>query len=290
MRLRHRPLHRRLLVQRRSRCPRPTPIPPPRACARAGAPARSSPMSPRSTTISAAVDIPAAIAHGPQRRRAPAACAASTSPASRSASKPCGTSPWRCSAAARPCPTSAASKRPPEPPPEPSDPSAQARARRRTARPSPASDMRCTARRGRIPGASSIASPWPPSRLLGAAVISHFDALTGAQCCPVPADRTARRAARQHRVPPDQGRLVLRLHELPGPRAPRTTARPEYEATLRDQRLARNLAARVRAACEPRGGAGPRHDVRLSAESLSAQAGGLRGQRADDEHARRHAL
>jgi hypothetical protein len=48
-------------------------------------------------------------------------------------SKPCGTSPWKCSAKAIPFPTSAAWKPRPAKPPEPSRPDCQARARCRVA-------------------------------------------------------------------------------------------------------------------------------------------------------------
>ncbi len=72
--------------------------------------------------------------------------------------------------------------------------------------------------------------------------------------------------------------------------ARRPDGEPGVRSQLRDQRLARDLAARIPATGKPRGGARPRHHVRLPAESLLARTGGFRSVRPDHEHARRRAL
>src|SRR5450759_5740772 len=60
----------------------------------------------------------------------------------------------------------------------------------------------------------------------------------------VPSRRTARRTARQHSISAHSGGVVLGLDELFGLRAPRRR-RTGVRSELRDQRLARDLAARI---------------------------------------------
>ena len=175
VRLRHRTLHRRLLVLATSRCPPPTPSPPRRECARPAASAAKTPDRDAVDAYLAQVDIPGAIAgiaSEAARLRRPAR-RISRRPG-RSASRPCGTSPWRSSAKVPPCPTRAASiastGKPPEPP-------TRSRKRERVAELLGRAGMRprrrCWPRS--MPGAKRSASPWRPCRLLGAAVIGHFD-------------------------------------------------------------------------------------------------------------------
>ena len=80
----------------------------------------------------------------------------------------------------------------------------------------------------------------------------------------------ARRSARQHEVRTDPGRVVLGLHELHRPRAPRRRL-ARVRGHVRDQRLAADQRARVRAARRPRGRAGPRHDGGAAAGALRAR-------------------
>ncbi len=66
--------------------------------------------------------------------------------------------------------------------------------------------------------------PMASVRALGAAVIAHFDNLSAKNLLPYLPSELAPRAARQHRLSAHQGRMVLRLHELPRPRAQSPTA------------------------------------------------------------------
>ena len=92
--------------------------------------------------------------------------------ASRCASRPCGTWPWRCSAKARRCPTSAACWPPPARRPSPPTPAPSASASPNCwLAPDTRDRDRAAGRGGRLAQAR-IASPWRPSALLGAAVIA----------------------------------------------------------------------------------------------------------------------
>ena len=96
---------------------------------------------------------------------------------------------------------------------------------------------------------------------LADAFIAQLDEGTRRHLVPHLPAVAARRAARQHHLPPHHRRLVLRLDELRGP-GPQPRRLAAVRGHLRDQRLAGDLGPRVRPAGQPRGGAGPRHQLR----------------------------
>ena len=128
-------------------------------------------------------------------------------------------------------------------------------------------------------------TPMGSVKALGAAVIAYFDNLSAANLMPYLPKDLAKRAARQHRLPAHQGRVVLRLDELPGPRA-QCRRLAAIRSQLRDQRLAADQLPGVPAAGEPRSRSRTRDDVCLSAESVRSRKGRLRSHGTDHEHAR----
>ncbi len=147
----------------------------------------------------------------------------------------------------------------------------------------PADDEADLGRRGRRlatrPDGAARGHSRPRARLHRRARRSHRG-----QRPALPAQRAPRSAPGERRLPAHHGRLVLRLDELRRPR-PHRRRPPRVRGHLRDQRLARDLDPRVRPAGEPRGGARPRHHLRLCAAPLHPRPGRLRGHRADHEHA-----
>jgi hypothetical protein len=226
----HGPLHRRLAGSPMSRCPPPTRIRPPRACANPAA-WRQSHRPRRHSKLSA------------RRRSSRRHCRAF-------AKKPPGarTAPAYLDGPRRfldvmwdlamevlgkgdPVPYARAVEASTGKPPEPSHPEkkrervAELLGRAGTRHRNPAEFSPPS-----MPGVAIASRPWHRCSALGQAVIAHFRRAEREKPLPHLAAGTRRRAARQHRLPAHQGRMVLRLDELHWPRAQRDGA-PEYEAS-----------------------------------------------------------
>ena len=80
-------------------------------------------------------------------------------------------------------------------------------------------------------------SPWPSVRLSARPSSPTSTISAPRTCCPT-CPRNSPCPAGEHRIPADQGRLVLRLDELSWPR-PQRGRQPEVRSDLRNQRFAR---------------------------------------------------
>ena len=201
----------------------------------------------------AAVDVKGAIdAMAVGERQARAVCAARLLRGARECFRRCGTSSRRLLGRGPACPTSAASSARRES--RPSRRAGEKRHRvascsRRPAIPRRSGDELLAAvdawRRERIVPAKSIA-------MLADAFIAQFDAGTSQAPGAAPAAGPSRRAARQHEVPADRGRLVLRLDELHRAARASPTARPSTRRPTRSTRRSRSACPSSRSSSPTR--------------------------------------
>ena len=137
-------------------------------------------------------------------------------------------------------------------------------------------------------GARDRITPMASVKALGAAVIAYFDNLSAANLLPyLPKELAQVPRANIDFLPIKDAWFSGSMNYLG--RARNADGSPQYEATLRDQRLAADQLSGVSAARQPRSGARTRHHVRLSSEPLRPRPGRLRSHGADHEHARRDA-
>ena len=190
--VRHRTLHRRLVVLRRAAARRLHHACGRDACARpAASAARPSIAKPSKHICARSICRPPSPAFASEADKIGGLRGQYLAGLADLPARPCGTSPWRSSARRQPVPYERCVEASTGKPPEPSQAGSQARARCRVAEPRRLfrrTMADCWARS--TPGAASASRPWPRCKALGAAVIAYFDNLSAANLLPYLAEGT----------------------------------------------------------------------------------------------------